>query len=60
VKAPAAVASTQDPHLGLASASRVRAALLGLALDALALAASIAGALLIASGPFHTSPGSLA
>jgi hypothetical protein len=56
----AGIGSTAPAEALLDSASRARAALLATALGALAFAAATAVALLIATGPFHTSLGSLA
>jgi hypothetical protein len=55
---------TADPsayrETALPRAARLRAALLGLALGGLSVIATVAIALAIVTGPFHTSLGSLA
>jgi hypothetical protein len=60
--APAAFAptATADREVPLPAAARLRASLIGLGYGAMALLFATAVGLLIVSGPFHTSIGSIA
>jgi hypothetical protein len=48
-----------ETEVALPAAARLRAALIGLGIAAVALAISFVLALLIVAGPFHTAPGSI-